>query len=166
MTCNPRPSTYIAAASVTPSDCQKDTVDDVFESKVLCYGCSIACHGSHEIVELYHKRGFRCDCREKYRNCVLLAKEKNDSGDLHPSNYYGGKASQNFQGLFCVCHEPYIEDPEEAQEEATIELTEVSREFPETTKKPSKDSCKSNVMFQCVVCEDWFHETCIGIVIV
>lgn len=28
----------------------------------VCLGCSLHCHSSHTLVELYTKRNFRCDC--------------------------------------------------------------------------------------------------------
>jgi len=28
----------------------------------VCYGCSISCHTKCELVELFVKRSFRCDC--------------------------------------------------------------------------------------------------------
>lgn len=28
----------------------------------ICVGCSMNCHKDHEIVHLYFKRNFRCDC--------------------------------------------------------------------------------------------------------
>ncbi|MFH4984110.1 hypothetical protein AB6A40_010819 [Gnathostoma spinigerum] len=28
----------------------------------VCYGCSLHCHGNHNLIELYTKRNFCCDC--------------------------------------------------------------------------------------------------------
>jgi len=28
----------------------------------LCFGCSVRCHGDHDIIELFQKRDFVCDC--------------------------------------------------------------------------------------------------------
>ena len=28
----------------------------------VCYSCSISCHGDHDVIELYEKRDFICDC--------------------------------------------------------------------------------------------------------
>lgn len=39
-------------------DCSKKSGQDVG----VCYSCSIQCHLSHEIVELFTKRNFVCDC--------------------------------------------------------------------------------------------------------
>ncbi|CAO3664916.1 unnamed protein product [Rhizopus stolonifer] len=85
----------------------------------MCYSCSMSCHADHELLELFAKRHFRCDCG-------LL-----DKFDNHPSNDEN-KYNHNFRGLYCRCGQTY--DPE--KEEGT--------------------------MFQCITCEDWFHEQCIG----
>ncbi|KAG0011554.1 hypothetical protein BGZ80_000601, partial [Entomortierella chlamydospora] len=107
LTCNPNPS----------------------EEAGFCYSCSISCHGEHNLVELFTKRSFRCDCgTEKFKNtkCKLDPKP---AGSINELNQY----NQNYLGRFCWCEVQY--DP--LKEEST--------------------------MLQCVICEDWFHDTCIGI---
>ena len=110
----------------------------------VCAGCSVACHGDHDLVELFHKRHFMCDCgsQNMYR--------KRDPADLletgYPSdakpcslrregfspgsteNTYG----HNFDGHFCYCERGQNYDPEKEEE----------------------------TMYQCLVCEDWLHESC------
>ncbi|KAF9157575.1 putative E3 ubiquitin-protein ligase ubr7 [Actinomortierella ambigua] len=99
------------------------------EEAGFCYACSISCHGDHQLVELFTKRSFRCDCgTDKFKNtaCKLDPKPK---GTLNPLNTY----NHNYLGRFCWCDKQY--DP--MKEEST--------------------------MLQCVVCEDWFHDECIGV---
>lgn len=102
----------------------------------ICYSCSIQCHTSCDIVELFTKRSFTCDCgterdpkgmSDNYR-CQL---RKNNEADIPSSdNTYG----HNFKGLFCSCEKEY---------------------------NPDSDA----VMLQCVMgteCnEDWYHDHCI-----
>ncbi|KAF9953559.1 hypothetical protein BGZ70_000198 [Mortierella alpina] len=107
LTCNPNPS----------------------EEAGFCYSCSISCHGDHNLVELFTKRSFRCDCgtvKFKHTPCKLDVKPAGATNELNQYNH-------NYLGRFCWCDIQY--DP--AKEEST--------------------------MLQCVVCEDWFHDTCIGI---
>ncbi|KAF9357641.1 hypothetical protein BGX26_003373 [Mortierella sp. AD094] len=107
LTCNPNPS----------------------EEAGFCYSCSISCHGEHNLVELFTKRSFRCDCgTEKFKStkCKLDPKLAGSNNELNQYNH-------NYLGRFCWCEIQY--DP--LKEEST--------------------------MLQCVVCEDWFHDTCIGI---
>ncbi|KAG0291711.1 hypothetical protein BGZ96_004920 [Linnemannia gamsii] len=107
LTCNPNPS----------------------EEAGFCYSCSISCHGDHNLVELFTKRAFRCDCgTEKFKNvkCTLDTKPAGAVNELNQYNH-------NFLGRFCWCNIQY--DPH--KEEST--------------------------MLQCVICEDWFHDSCIGI---
>ncbi|KAJ1975057.1 hypothetical protein H4R35_003324 [Dimargaris xerosporica] len=100
---------------------------DLASAAGICYSCSIACHASHEVIELFNKRHFRCDCgsrRMAPSQCSLEPKPTitND----------GNQYSHNFIGRYCWCDQLY--DP----------------------------SVEDRVMFQCAVCCDWFHDTCIG----
>ncbi|SCU91324.1 LADA_0F09296g1_1 [Lachancea dasiensis] len=104
----------------------------------LCYSCSIQCHAQCNLVELFTKRGFTCDCgteRQSQRRqgnsdywCQLRQNVSRDIPGL--SNVYG----HNFEGRFCDCNTKY--DPEH-----------------------------DSTMIQCVLgleCnEDWFHCACI-----
>lgn len=122
----------------------------------VCYSCSIQCHASHEIVELFSKRSFVCDCgttrmsktyngacnlrrsnnKETQRRLSISStssKELNLNAEDIPSssNIY----NQNFLGNFCSCEKPY--NPLE----------------------------ETGDMLQCYfgfVCgEDWYHDRCI-----
>lgn len=48
-------------------------------------------------------------------------------------NVYHGRGSHNFHGRFCSCDQPYCEDEAEPR-----------------------------TMFQCLECQDWYHDSCIG----
>lgn len=102
----------------------------------ICYSCSIQCHTKCDIVELFTKRHFTCDCgteRDK-QGCVngyRCQLRKNTEADIPSlSNEYG----HNFTGHFCSCDKEY--DPD-----------------------------STAVMLQCVLgteCnEDWYHDYCI-----
>lgn len=39
----------------------------------VCFACSIHCHDGHDVVELYTKRHFRCDCgNSKFKSACAL----------------------------------------------------------------------------------------------
>lgn len=43
----------------------------------VCAACSISCHGEHQLVELFNRRDFRCDCgteRLGAGSCCSLSK--------------------------------------------------------------------------------------------
>lgn len=69
----------------------------------ICYSCSIQCHSDHELVELFTKRQFTCDCgtTRMDHSCNLRSKVKDDIPSS--SNDY----NQNFKGLFCTCAKIY-----------------------------------------------------------
>ncbi|GAB9467134.1 E3 ubiquitin-protein ligase ubr7-like [Globisporangium polare] len=82
----------------------------------VCLACSYSCHENHELIELYTKRDFRCDCGNdkfpKENPCKLV----NDKAPTNERNVY----SQNFTGKYCSCHRPYP-DPERTTEEVMLQ---------------------------------------------
>ncbi|XP_054263286.1 putative E3 ubiquitin-protein ligase UBR7 [Macrosteles quadrilineatus] len=81
----------------------------------LCLACSYHCHADHELVELYTKRNFRCDCGTslfKGRHCTL---DPLKTG-VNEKNVY----NQNFRGVYCTCSRPYP-DPEDSVEDEMIQ---------------------------------------------
>lgn len=83
----------------------------------LCYSCSISCHGEHNLVELFAKRNFVCDCgTTRLSNsgtpCELRinAATGQKGGILGEAAASTNNYNQNFQGLFCGCSDTY--DPE------------------------------------------------------
>lgn len=61
----------------------------------------IHCHENHEIIELYHKLDFRCDCgngRMPY-SCQL----NNDKEYLNDNNKY----NQTYFDCYCYCKKPH-----------------------------------------------------------
>ncbi|CCH40936.1 putative E3 ubiquitin-protein ligase [Wickerhamomyces ciferrii] len=69
----------------------------------VCYSCSIQCHHDHNLIELFTKRNFNCDCgttRTQFP-CSLRSNSKDDL----PSN--DNIYNQNYKGIFCDCSKPY-----------------------------------------------------------
>lgn len=100
---------------------------------VICYGCSIQCHSSHDLVELFTKRDMTCDCgteRMKTFGGCNLRKNFTDLDESSDTNRY----NHNFQGNFCFCDKPY---------------------------DPDTDIMYQCLMPECG--EDWYHDTCIGV---
>ncbi|EFN87245.1 putative E3 ubiquitin-protein ligase UBR7 isoform X2 [Harpegnathos saltator] len=72
----------------------------------VCLACSFHCHEGHELVELYTKRHFRCDCgssKFEGKQCNLEKQKSATNGE--------NKYNQNFDGVYCTCARPYP-DPE------------------------------------------------------
>ncbi|KAI8048093.1 hypothetical protein BDF22DRAFT_704326 [Syncephalis plumigaleata] len=120
------------------------------EPRGICYACSIACHSEHNLVELFERRRFLCDCATdmpKGNGCQIEtitrgkaatatetatdtssnADEARDKITILPRNRY----DHNYLGRFCRCDKEYNPDIE------------------------------AGTMYQCAVCEDWFHDQCI-----
>jgi E3 ubiquitin-protein ligase UBR7 len=72
----------------------------------ICAGCSVSCHGDCELVELFSRRDFVCDCGTSKipgKKCSLTLRQ-----DDTPSA--SNKYDANFDGIFCACQTRY--DPE------------------------------------------------------
>lgn len=81
----------------------------------VCLACSYQCHEGHDLIELYTKRNFRCDCGGKRMPDVhcKLDPLKLEANQLNQYN-------QNFSGTYCTCHRPYP-DPEDDVEDEMIQ---------------------------------------------
>lgn len=97
LTCNPPPED--PHASYSPAG--------------VCYSCSVSCHGEHELVELFHKRNFTCDCGTTRLSsssvCTLRENTKTGGyGGVHSERAADGNAyNQNFRNRFCGCERIY-----------------------------------------------------------
>ncbi|KAI0596136.1 putative zinc finger in N-recognin-domain-containing protein [Biscogniauxia sp. FL1348] len=86
---------------------------DPYNPAGVCYSCSVQCHGEHELVEIFQKRNFTCDCGTSRftpdQHCTLrINSETNTKGGVHseqpdPNNKY----NQNFRNRFCSCSIDY-----------------------------------------------------------
>lgn len=95
LTCNPPPAS--AAQVYTPAG--------------ICYSCSISCHGDHNLVELFSRRNFTCDCgtkRIESSPCSLRVDENTgERGARNEDPVMTNNYNQNFQNHFCGCGEEY-----------------------------------------------------------
>lgn len=78
----------------------------------VCTACSLSCHDGHEIVELWTKRNFRCDCgNSKFGEFFCKLFPNKDIENVE--NSY----NHNFKGSYCTCGRPYPDPDIEEQEE-------------------------------------------------
>ncbi|XP_035908786.1 putative E3 ubiquitin-protein ligase UBR7 [Anopheles stephensi] len=78
----------------------------------ICLACSLQCHDNHELLELYTKRNFRCDCGGKRMPEVKCKLEPRKEEENSRNRY-----NQNFSGLYCVCHRPYPDPDDDVDDE-------------------------------------------------
>lgn len=134
-------------ACLTCKAANKDTPNGI------CYSCSIQCHADHDLVELFTKRDFCCDCgttRIPQNGCCRLRYAP--KGPDGPENFirresvlkeipaedipcYTNEYNANFEGKFCSCKRVY--DP--------------NNESGNMVQCNFGDACG----------EDWYHEECI-----
>ncbi|GHJ85942.1 hypothetical protein NliqN6_2344 [Naganishia liquefaciens] len=70
----------------------------------VCDACAVSCHAEHDLVELFTRRDFTCDCPTSHRaRCALL-------GAAQPRNT-GNTYGRNFLGEFCRCERGKRYDP-------------------------------------------------------
>ena len=128
LTCNPPPAS--AAQVYTPAG--------------ICYSCSISCHGDHNLVELFSRRNFTCDCgttRMQSSTCTLRSDENTgEKGARMELPATINRYNQNFQNRFCGCGEEY--DPH--------------------TQKGTMFQCIGLGTVETGGCgEDWWHPECL-----
>jgi E3 ubiquitin-protein ligase UBR7 len=79
----------------------------------VCYACSVQCHGEHNLVEIFTKRNFTCDCGTtrfpKTSPCTLRVNPTtNTRGDVHSEEAdANNRYNQNFRNRFCGCECDY-----------------------------------------------------------
>ncbi|XP_013187334.2 putative E3 ubiquitin-protein ligase UBR7 [Amyelois transitella] len=95
--------------------CCPDAKTDPTKRAGVCLACSLSCHENHELVELYTKRNFCCDCGNSKFNSHPCQFTPNKP-ELNENNSY----NQNFSGIYCICHRPYP-DPEASFEDEMIQ---------------------------------------------
>ena len=69
----------------------------------ICLGCSMNCHLNHDVIELWDKRNFRCDCGNSKFNNVCQCHLNVHKDDVNGNNKY----SDNFRGIYCYCKTIY-----------------------------------------------------------
>ncbi|KRZ55962.1 putative E3 ubiquitin-protein ligase UBR7 [Trichinella nativa] len=74
----------------------------------ICTACYLKCHNTHNALQLYTKRNFRCDCRNSTNKdvCCSFVPEKDP---VNEKNIYG----HNFEGKYCYCNEKSNETMED-----------------------------------------------------
>ncbi|KAJ3414486.1 putative E3 ubiquitin-protein ligase ubr7 [Chytridiales sp. JEL 0842] len=108
------------------------------EPNGICYACFVQCHTRHDVVELWERRGVVCECGSKKKGmpeCCLGKSSYDGDEDEKAEGESVNRYNQNYLGFFCWCKEKYDFDKEEA---------------------------RGSVMFECIICEDWFHDRCIS----
>lgn len=80
----------------------------------VCFGCSMNCHDGHDLVEMYTKRRFKCDCGNgAFKDKCKLFEDK---APRNERNSYNG----NFVNAYCSCQRPFP-DPEATLHEELLQ---------------------------------------------
>lgn len=95
--------------------CVPESQDDPTKRAGICLACSYECHDDHDLIELYTKRNFRCDCGTSKILAVRCKLDADKPDDIN-RNVYG----QNFSGIYCTCKRPYP-DPDDHTEDEMIQ---------------------------------------------
>lgn len=108
----------------------------------ICSSCSISCHTDHQLVELFVRRDFVCDCGTRRCNegkCEIRVVDEKDVDGVtmkNPNEICGSSSSDhgsrtkystsekhinkydhNFDGQFCICERGKRYDPETETED-------------------------------------------------
>ncbi|CEG40775.1 e3 ubiquitin-protein ligase ubr7-like [Plasmopara halstedii] len=110
------PMGYMRQAVYACLTCTPDAAEKPETRAGVCLACTYNCHQDHELLELYTKRSFRCDCGNGKFPTSNPCKLEADKVSTNSRNTY----IQNFGGLYCNCHRPYP-DPERTTPEVMIQ---------------------------------------------
>ncbi|ORY92683.1 hypothetical protein BCR35DRAFT_298172 [Leucosporidium creatinivorum] len=70
----------------------------------VCAACSVACHGDHDLVELFNRRDFQCECGTRRMGagsfCSLSPRTDAPISE-------GNRHDKNFRNEFCICGRLY-----------------------------------------------------------
>lgn len=92
--------------------CVPESKDKPEKRAGVCLACSYKCHDGHDLIELYTKRNFRCDCGTSKILMIRCKLDANKMEDNDKNTY-----NQNFSGVYCVCHRPYPDELDHIQDE-------------------------------------------------
>lgn len=133
----------------------------------VCYSCSIQCHSSHELVELFSRRNFVCDCgttkMAKSLNgaCKLRIKRKESETTLFRPRT---GSSSSHQRSFSFGSQSNLDLPAEDIPGSNSYNQNFKGLFC-SCEKPYNPLEETGNMLQCFFgfeCgEDWYHESCI-----
>ncbi|XWS61614.1 hypothetical protein CRYUN_Cryun07bG0141400 [Craigia yunnanensis] len=68
----------------------------------ICTACCLSCHDGHEVLELWTKRNFRCDCGNSKFGEFLCKLFPNKDVENIKNSY-----NHNFKGVYCTCNRLY-----------------------------------------------------------
>ncbi|KAJ1863021.1 hypothetical protein LPJ73_000623 [Coemansia sp. RSA 2703] len=102
LTCT-RPPKEFKDPSVKDDSDQSDS--ESTDPAGMCYSCSVMCHADHNVIEIFQKRNFRCDCGTKRLapGSCQLKQRRTGLARIANDNEYG----HNFWGFYCRCNKLY-----------------------------------------------------------
>jgi E3 ubiquitin-protein ligase UBR7 len=68
----------------------------------FCTACSLSCHEGHDVLELWTRRRFRCDCGNSKFGVGICRLQVNKEPE-NSCNIY----NQNYKGVYCICKRPH-----------------------------------------------------------
>ncbi|CAI5736012.1 unnamed protein product [Hyaloperonospora brassicae] len=110
------PMGYIRQAVYACMTCTPESLEKPETRAGVCLACTYNCHHDHELVELYTKRMFRCDCGNDKFPTTMSCKLEAEKAPTNQRNTY----SQNYGGVYCNCHRPYP-DPERTTADVMVQ---------------------------------------------
>ncbi|CCE85331.1 Piso0_004919 [Millerozyma farinosa CBS 7064] len=128
----------------------------------VCYSCSIQCHSTHELVELFSKRKFVCDC-----GTTRMAKTRDGYCKLRRNTLPSRSEGQSITGSSCarVGRGSSVEIPAEDIPSSSNTYNQNFKGLFCSCEKQYEPTEETGNMIQCnfgFVCgEDWYHEECI-----
>eukprot|EP00899_Mesostigma_viride_P008538 jgi/Mesvir1/17686/Mv07866-RA.1 len=143
----------------------------------VCFACSLKCHDGHEMIEIWTKRRFRCDCgNSKFAPQAQPSTGPSPlpAGSGHSNHHTGGGtalASGTAGGAAhgCqLCPDKTLTNERNHYNQNFVGLyCSCHRPYPDPELESGEGEGghpeDMGDMRQCVVCEDWYHEGHLGL---
>lgn len=155
--------------------CAGDQSKDGFAAIGVCYSCSIQCHAEHDLVELFSKRSFTCDCgTTRMSNVPSGGCRLRQGGSRRPSANKRAPPLPVLRAGLGTGSEPSSRrnSLEGNLSTSADDIPSLGNSYNQNFKglfcscsEPYNPLDESRVMIQChfgFACgEDWYHEDCI-----
>ncbi|CAD6207537.1 GSCOCG00010215001-RA-CDS [Cotesia congregata] len=114
----------------------------------VCLACSFHCHEGHDLVELYTKRNFRCDCGN-----TKFGEKKCSLDPCKAVENKENKYNQNFKGVYCTCSRPYP-DPEDTSDDEMLQCVICEDWYHSKHLGSPEEEIPEDDSFEEVICKD------------
>jgi E3 ubiquitin-protein ligase UBR7 len=136
------------------------------DGKGVCYGCSISCHAEHDLVELFQRRKFRCDCPTSSKPIAGPSLPSSSSSSSTMAKQTQPQAQTTRTRTLCTLNPSSNPATSSSSPHPPNTHNRYTRNFTGKFCRCPKGETydpmeEEESMVVCLGCEEWFHEGCL-----